>query len=148
MKNSEKENPVLSDADQLVLKLMDSVAPVDILLVDDVHANIFLLESLLSDKYTTYSVNSAAKMWEYLETRKPKLILLDLMMPYENGFEILEKLKADQYKNVSVIVVSAKDVKTDVVKALQLGAVDYIVKPINENTLVPKIEKVIKPTKN
>lgn len=120
--------------------------PLDILIVDDVHANIYVMESILTDTYRVKSVYSAQDMWKLMETTIPRLLLLDLMMPFENGFQVLEKIRGqDRFSALQVIVVSAKDSKEDVIKAFSLGAVDYIVKPITEDVLVGKIEKILGP---
>jgi PleD family two-component response regulator len=116
----------------------------DILIVDDVHANVFLMENMLNDRYLVDSVESAAAMWKYLKHQMPKIILLDLMMPFENGFEILQKMKQDSnLSNIPVIVVSARDSREDVIKATKLGAIDYIAKPVDEAILKRKIGKYI-----
>ena len=118
--------------------------PADILIVDDVYANVFLMENILNDRFRVKGIGSGNELWSYLKVSKPKLILLDLMMPFENGFEILEKLKKnDNYRKIQVIVVSAKDTKTDVVAAFKLGAADYIVKPIEEKALIAKVLKAL-----
>ena len=119
--------------------------PVDILIVDDIHANVYLIESMLSDKFTVASAESSEQIWVKLKVNPPRLVLLDIMMPFENGFQVLDKMKKNEaYMSIPVIVVSAKDSKDDVMKALSLGAVDYITKPIKEEVLIGKICKVLK----
>ncbi len=115
-----------------------------ILAVDDVHANLFLLQSLLEDHYNMITVNSAELMWKHLRNDKIDLLLLDLMLPFENGFTILEKMKLnDSFARIPVIVISAKDSREDVLKAMSLGAKDYIVKPVKEDILFTKIAKIL-----
>lgn len=144
-KKNETEKPEdYSEADELLSKLAGDTTPADILIVDDIFANLFLIENILNEEFTVKSVNCAADMWAYLRERTPRIILLDLMMPFENGFEILQKMKSkDMLKKTPVIVVSAKDTKDDVIKAMQLGAVDYIVKPVEEISLIMKIKKAL-----
>ncbi|MFN3412203.1 MAG: PleD family two-component system response regulator [Exilispira sp.] len=75
------------------------------------------------------------------ENEKPMLILLDIMMPEINGFEILQKLSADEnLKDIPVIIISARNQKEDVLQALKLGAKDYMVKPPNVELLLKKIK--------
>ena len=139
----EKEQPQ-SDAEQLLGKLGNLVKPLEILIVDDVLANRFLVETMLSGSYVCEGASSAAEMWRILMRKKPRLILLDLMMPFENGFETLAKLKSDPVnKSIPVIVVSARDSREDVVRAMGLGAVDYVVKPVEEGPLLRKIHKIL-----
>ena len=137
-------NAGMTMADRLVDIMAEQEKPADILIVDDVHANVFMMENMLNDRYIVHSVESAAGLWKYLKHKTVRLILLDLMIPFENGFEILEKLKADErLKKIPVVVVSAKDSRDDVIKATMLGAVDYIAKPVDEKILLKKVVKVI-----
>jgi CheY-like chemotaxis protein len=141
------ESKGLSEADQLLDKLNGTITPDGrpvIAVVDDVRANVFLVESILSEDYNVITAMSAAELWKYLQRKTPDLILLDLMMPYENGFEVLEKMKADPaMKKIPVIVVTAKDNREDVIKATKLGAADYITKPVKDDVLLTKISKVL-----
>ena len=131
-----------TSADELLSKMEDFGKQADILIVDDVYANVFLVENIIPEEFTTVSVTSAHELWKYIRTRLPRLILLDLMMPFEDGFTVLKKLAADErLKKIPVIVLSAKDTREDVVRAMKLGAVDYIVKPVDEKSLLKKIRK-------
>jgi PleD family two-component response regulator len=144
MEKSRKNSEQMS-ADDLLSKLEDFSKPADILIVDDVYANVFLVENILPEEFTADSVTSAEEMWRYVRVKLPRLILLDLMMPFEDGFEVLKKLGADdRLKKIPVIVLSAKDTKEDVVRAMKLGAVDYIVKPVDEKSLLKKVRKVLR----
>jgi putative two-component system response regulator len=116
-----------------------------VIVVDDIHANIFLIESILSDKFRVMPAPDAAELWKILQKKTPALILLDLMMPQENGFEVLEKMKSDPVmKQIPVIVVTAKDTREDVLKAMKLGAVDFITKPVKDDILLAKVAKALK----
>jgi CheY-like chemotaxis protein len=141
-KKNEKEQT--SEADKVLEKLAALARPADILVVDDVYANRFLIETILGGHYVSEGVASAAEMWRFLHKKKPRLMLLDLMMPFEDGFETLKKIKEDPaVKDIPVIVVSAKDTKDDVVRAMKLGAADYLVKPVEEALLLYKIRKIL-----
>lgn len=142
----DEKDDLLKTAEDLLSKIRDYDGPPDILIVDDVRANVFLIESILSDHYRVRSVNSAEGMWKLLRSMKPGLILLDLMMPFENGFACLEKLRENpEWRDIPVIVVTAKDTRIDVMNAMRLGARDYIVKPVDDEVLLGKIRKVLKP---
>jgi CheY-like chemotaxis protein/anti-anti-sigma regulatory factor len=74
----------------------------------------------------------------------PDLILLDIMMPGLDGFGVLERLRVDPATaRIPVLVVSARGAETDILKALQLGAVDYVVKPFNLEVLFEKIRRAV-----
>ncbi len=123
--------------------VIDSRKPL-VLVVDDVRSNIFIIEGILGDDFSVISAENGKVMWGMLKAYKPAVILLDLMMPEENGFEILEKLRADaQYTKIPVIVVTARDTRDDVIKASRLGAVDFLVKPIKEDVLLRKVHTVL-----
>jgi CheY-like chemotaxis protein len=138
---------------QAVDKFLDKIGASGILpddrplvvVVDDIRANVFLIESILSEKFHVLSAPDAAEMWRLLQRKTPALILLDLMMPQENGFEVLEKMKADPvFSKIPVIVVTAKDTREDVMKAMKLGAVDFITKPVKDDILLAKVAKALK----
>ena len=74
----------------------------------------------------------------------PDVVILDLLMPYKNGFEVLRELKqADETKAVPVIVLSSNSREEDIVKALEAGAEDFVVKPFRARELVTRVRKVL-----
>ncbi|PCI19702.1 response regulator [Candidatus Wolfebacteria bacterium] len=76
-----------------------------------------------------------------LKKEQPDLILLDLVMPIKNGFEVLEEIKlSDEYKNIPVIILSNLGQGSDIKKGLELGAVDYLIK--SDFTIHSIVEKV------
>jgi len=113
-----------------------------ILIVDDEHANRFLLEGLLSaHNYNPVCVSDGDECLEFLKTNAPDLILLDIMMPKITGIEVLKKIMSqDSFKNIPVIMVSAKTGTSDIKEALELGAIDYIRKPFDEIELLARIK--------
>ena len=75
---------------------------------------------------------------------KPALIILDVMMPGMNGYEVLKELKAsDDTKDIPVVLLTGNDREEDVVKGIELGASDYVVKPYKPAELIGKIERLI-----
>lgn len=77
----------------------------------------------------------------FARTKKPDLVLLDVVLPRKNGFKVLEELKASpDTKNIPIIMITVQGGDEDIKKALRLGAVDYIVK--SEHPLVEIIEKI------
>ena len=76
------------------------------------------------------------------------LVLLDVMLPYTDGFELLEKLRAHEaWKNVPVIILTSRTREHDAVRALSLGADDYLTKPFSPAELVARIRRRIGPGK-
>lgn len=104
-----------------------------ILVVDDTPENIDVLDGLLSDEYKIKIAVNGEKALKIAEASpQPDLILLDIMMPGMDGYEVCEKLKANPTtKNIPVIFLTAKTEVEDETKGFQLGAVDYITKPIS-----------------
>ncbi len=104
-----------------------------ILVVDDEPLNIHVLVGLLKDKYKVIAAKSGEQALKAVNSsNKPDLILLDIMMPEMDGYEVCTRLKADSNtKDIPVIFISAKSSVSDETKGLELGAVDYITKPVS-----------------
>ncbi len=118
-----------------------------LVVVDDEYTNRFLLETIL-EEYTILSAESGQEMREILKKEKPNLILLDIMMPGEDGFEIGQKLAKDEnYKDIPFIYLSAKDSPEVIKKGFEIGASDYIKKPFNQDELKVRIQAVIQRNK-
>ena len=82
---------------------------------------------------------------EALEMQKPELVLLDVMLPEVDGIEILKRLKeTDEYKDIPVIMATAKGEEYDRIKGLDLGADDYIVKPFSMMEMVSRVKAVLR----
>lgn len=117
-----------------------------ILVVDDVPANVKLLEAKLATEY--YDVISAKDGFEALaktKEHKPDLILLDVMMPGMDGFEVCQKLKADNdVSHIPVVMVTALSEKSDRLKGLEAGADDFLTKPINDMALFARVKSLIR----
>jgi CheY-like chemotaxis protein len=116
-----------------------------ILIVDDEHANRFYLSSILEDKeYAVETAKSGEDALKIISQEKPDLLLLDIMMPNMNGFDVLKYLKKDnETSDISVIVLTALGKEGNVEKALGLGAIDFLTKPLDEKELFAKIESVL-----
>jgi len=101
-----------------------------ILVVDDNPINIDLLLDILKGDYRFGVAKNGAKAFEYLEKNKPDLILLDVMMPEMDGFEVCEILKSDQQlKDIEIIFITALSDSKYIAQGFDMGAVDYITKP-------------------
>lgn len=114
-----------------------------ILVVDDDLTVTQLLEALLTmEGHQSATLNDSTKVLELMKTFHPDLILLDLMMPDLNGFELCELLRQDPgYADIPVMVVSALDDPASREKALRSGAKDYITKPFDVDFLLQKIKE-------
>jgi diguanylate cyclase (GGDEF)-like protein/PAS domain S-box-containing protein len=103
-----------------------------ILIIDDTPANISLLEAALSGEYTIMSAMRGCEALEIARKIPPDLILLDIMMPEMNGYEVCERLKASQQlRDIPVIFLSLLDSTEVKVKAFRSGGVDYMTKPFH-----------------
>ena len=117
-----------------------------ILVVDDVPANVKLLEAKLSNEY--YDVITAKDGFEAIEqtrAKKPDLILLDVMMPGIDGFETCRRLKQDpEVSHIPVVMVTALSDPSDRVAGLEAGADDFITKPINDTALFARVRSLVR----
>ncbi|MGC9342822.1 MAG: response regulator [Bacteroidales bacterium] len=115
-----------------------------ILIIDDSNTNVVLLEAILSTKgFTTITALSVKEALSLIKDRKPHLILLDLMMPEIDGFEFLEKVRSEnQLSEVPVIVVSALTDEENIMKSKKYGAIEFIKKPVDINSLVSTVESI------
>ncbi len=116
-----------------------------ILIVDDSSVNNYLLENILEEKgYKLQIAFDGNEALSILENDPPNLVLLDIMMPGIDGYSILDKInKSDKLKGIPVIMVTSKSEMTDKQKAFEIGAIDYIVKPIEIDDLLKKVEKAL-----
>ena len=113
-----------------------------ILLVDDIPSNLRVLyESLNGRDYRLLIANSGAQALEVARRAHPDLVLLDIMMPDMDGFEVCRRLKADPTTSgMAVIFLSALDDTSDKVRGLELGAVDYVTKPFHPDEVAARVE--------
>ncbi|MBT8187077.1 MAG: hybrid sensor histidine kinase/response regulator [Croceitalea sp.] len=113
-----------------------------ILAVDDEQLNIELLKFILErNDYEFQGTSDDEYFFEILEERLPDLILLDVIMPRIEGFELCEKIKSiPKYKNIPVIFLTGKVNVKDKVKGFEVGGVDYVTKPFNEQELIARIQ--------
>ncbi|MEG4027787.1 MULTISPECIES: response regulator [unclassified Microcoleus] len=116
-----------------------------IMLVDDEPANLTLLEELLHLKgYATVSALSGHEALSLARASRPDLILLDIMMPEMNGFDVCESLRKDTaLQTVPVIFLTALDDDMSRIKGLEMMADDYLTKPFNSRLLLAKVENIL-----
>lgn len=114
---------------------------------DDESIRELIVYALTSSGFKAEGFEGAEKFYEKLNKSIPDLILLDIMLPGENGIKILEKLKMNlSTKDVPVIMVTAKQSELDKVKGLDMGADDYITKPFGVMELISRVKAVLRRT--
>lgn len=113
-----------------------------VLVVDDTPANLALVSSLLKDLYMVKVANRGARALQVAATKPmPDLILLDIMMPEMDGYEVITKLKENpETADIPVIFLTAKAEVEDEQKGFELGAIDYITKPISPPIVLARVK--------
>lgn len=121
--------------------IMNAFRNETILIIDDNPDNLRLLSSILQDHgYRARAANNGKRALATIEKEQPGLILLDIMMPEMDGYEVCKKLKENKSTvNIPVIFTSALYETVDKVKAFSIGAVDYITKPFNSEEILARI---------
>lgn len=113
-----------------------------ILVVDDISQNLKILGHILSDAgYEMAFAQNGKQALNILDTVSPDLMLLDIMMPEVDGYEVCKKVNSNEAKkDIPIIFLTAKSDTADVAKGFSLGAVDYISKPFNKQELLARIK--------
>jgi putative two-component system response regulator len=116
-----------------------------VLVVDDVPENLTVLGELLCDEYTVRAANSGpAALHLARVSPQPDLILLDVMMPGMDGYQVMERLRADPAtRHIPVICVTALSGSEEEERGLQLGAADYITKPLKPRVVLARVRSQI-----
>lgn len=110
---------------------------------DEVDLNNVVTRYLKKNGYSVDSVLDGEEALDYLEYSEYDLVILDIMMPKVDGFEVIKKLR-NKGNHTSVLMLTARDSAEDKVKGLDLGADDYIVKPFDFNELMARIRAVVR----
>ncbi|MFY8099260.1 MAG: two-component system response regulator, partial [Allorhizobium sp.] len=117
-----------------------SLHPV-VLAIDDSPENLVLMSTLLKDRYKVKVANSGARGLELARSASPDIILLDIMMPVMDGYAVCEQLKRDPATaHIPVIFLTARTESDDEKHGLEVGAVDYITKPISPPIFLMRIQ--------
>ncbi|MDO8319608.1 HD-GYP domain-containing protein [Rhodoferax sp.] len=121
------------------MELFSPVKPT-ILIVDDTPANLSMLASLMYRSYTIKALNHGAKVMALAALDQPDLIMLDVVMPDLDGYEVCRQLKADPHTaHIPVIFLTSKSDIDDEAMGMSLGAVDYITRPIIPQILLSRV---------
>lgn len=115
------------------------------LLEDDATIQNFVLYTLQNTGYEAEGFERPSDFWKKLDERVPDLLLLDIMLPEEDGIEILKKLRADKRtKKLPIILLTAKSTEYDKVIGLDSGADDYVAKPFSMMELMSRIKALLR----
>lgn len=122
-----------------------------ILVADDVEMNRAVVAENLNDRYRVIQAENGLEALEILKTDVSgvDLVITDIMMPQMNGFELIDKIKNNDYlKNIPVIILSAMEETESEIKALALGAIDVIAKPFEPEVLRRRVENILQVSVN
>ncbi len=117
-----------------------------ILVVDDIPANVKLLEvRLVAEYFEVLTASDGFQALEICDKEKVDVILLDIMMPGMDGFEVCKKLKANpETAHIPVVMVTALDQASDRVRGLEAGADDFLTKPVNDVQLMTRVKSLVR----
>lgn len=114
-------------------------------LEDDANIQKLVCYALGKEGYEIKGLSLPSELWSEMRTQIPQLLLLDIMLPEEDGLSILKKMQeSDLYKDVPVIMITAKGSEFDKVTGLDMGADDYIAKPFGMTELVSRVKAVLR----
>ena len=117
-----------------------------ILVIDDDNDVLALIKlTLAREGFQVSCLSQGSACLRSAKENSPDLILLDLMLPEKDGFEILKELKSDPgTREIPSIILSARSETEDIVRALEMGADDYIIKPFNKSILIARARSVLR----
>jgi len=112
-----------------------------ILIVDDDERNVRILHEILEDDFELYSAYDGESAFAEVEKVMPDIILLDIMMPGIDGYEVCQRLKqSDEYKKIKIILVSGKALTEERIKGYEVGADDFVIKPFDVDEIFAKVQ--------
>ena len=120
--------------------------PAKILIADDHPHGVELLEAYLSDTpYETRPASNGEDTLNLVQSWKPDVVLLDVMMPRMSGFEVCKRIRADEAtRDIAVLMITALDEPSDVERAVEVGTDDFLTKPVNKTELLLRIRALLK----
>jgi two-component system, OmpR family, alkaline phosphatase synthesis response regulator PhoP len=119
--------------------------PKDILIVDDAQNIVLSLEFLMKNEgFSVRVASDGDEALKAMEEKAPDLVLLDVMMPKRDGYEVCQTIRAnDDWKNTRIIMLTAKGRDVEREKGLAMGADDYVTKPFATRELVAKVREIL-----
>ena len=127
--------------------LTPQASPQTILIVEDDEDMVTLLQFLLErEGYQAIVATEGRQARSLVETLSPpRLVLLDVMLPYHNGFELVTYIRSKEpWHGVPIVMLTADSAERDIVRALDAGASDYVVKPFNPKELMARLRRFLK----
>lgn len=119
-----------------------------ILAVDDAAFILSRITDALGKYYNMVTVNSGSRALKYLDKNKPDLILLDIRMPIRDGFDILREIRSmEDRADIPVIMLTAMEDKQSVMRGIELGVCDYVLKPFAPDDLLERVQRILNPKK-
>ncbi len=117
-----------------------------VLIVDDIPTNVRLLEARLNaEYYDVVTASSGPEALSLCQSSDIDIVLLDVMMPDMDGFEVCQRLKADtRTQHIPVLMVTALDQPSDRVRGLQVGADDFLTKPVDDMQLLARVKSLVR----
>ncbi len=111
-----------------------------ILAVDDNSINLAVIEELLGSQYNLMTVSTGIDALKMAQEFRPDLIILDIMIPGMNGYEVCQQIRKNpSLRHTKIIMISAKAMTSDRLKGYQVGTDDYLTKPFDEEELLAKV---------
>ena len=122
--------------------IMSNQKKYSILIIDDEKSNLTVLTDILHDEYNIHVVKDSREAVETAEDQMPDIILLDIIMPYLDGYEVLAGLKtSEKTKDIPVIFTTGLDCEKEKAKGLAHGIADYIAKPFHSSIVKVRVER-------
>lgn len=117
-----------------------------VLAVDDAAFILNRITDAIGRYYDVVTVNSGARALKYLDKNKPDLILLDIRMPLRDGFEVLREIQTMEGRaDIPVIMLTGVEDKRSVMRGIEMGVQDYVLKPFAPNDLLERVQRVLDP---
>jgi twitching motility two-component system response regulator PilH len=117
-----------------------------VMVVDDAHADLKLMESILAGAgHQVVSYADGARLEERLLAERPDVVLLDIVMPNRNGYDILRALKKDERtRHTPIVLVTSKNQESDRIWGKRQGADEYVMKPFTSEQLLSVVQRLVK----
>ena len=118
-----------------------------IIIVDDIMFHLLSIKERLKEHYMIFPAQTTEMLFHHISKIEPEMIILDINMPKSDGYKTIELLKADdRYKHIPVVFLTSQKDKESLAKAMSMGAVDYLLKPVTDSELIECIEYQLNPT--
>lgn len=128
-----------------ILESKENMNGSKVLVVDDLPANVKLITAILKKDYEIIPAYSGEEAIEKVESEKPDIVLLDVMMPGIDGYEVCKRIKqGDSTRFTPVVMITALSDVEDRIKAIEVGADDFLTKPINSQELITRTRSLLK----